>query len=126
MKVDKKKLIIIVSVLIAVLAVTSVLLVLLLPDNEPDKGGNVPGASYVVLFDSDGGEKVESQTIINGGLIKEPTAPKKGDHQTEYKFLGWYNGDKLWDFNADKVTDNLVLTARWEVVGIYTPEYLPE
>lgn len=67
--------------------------------------------TYTVTFDLAGGLGTENaQYIIEGKKITEPQSPTKTDN----KFLGWYLGDEKWDFNADTVTDNITLTARWK------------
>lgn len=54
-------------------------------------------------------------TVEKGSKLKEPKAPtKKG-----YTFVGWYddpNPDyaKKWNFKKNKVTDNLILVARFK------------
>ena len=70
---------------------------------------------YEVTFDSDGGTKVDKQRIIEKEVAKEPKAPTKEG----YKFLGWYQGDKKYDFKT-KVTANITLKAKWEQIIQYT------
>ncbi len=70
---------------------------------------------YEVTFDSDGGSKVDKQRIIENQVAKEPKAPTKSG----YKFLGWYVGDKKYDFKT-KVTANVTLKAKWEKIIQYT------
>ncbi len=65
-------------------------------------------AQYTVMFDSNGGSTVTSQTINFGGKATEPTAPTKEG----YTFAGWYNGDTPWDFTA-VVTEDMTLYAKW-------------
>lgn len=60
---------------------------------------------YTVSF-SDG---VESQVIEHGKTAVKPVDPKKGGHT----FIGWYDGDKAYDFNTP-VTSDLELTAKFE------------
>ena len=70
---------------------------------------------YEVTFDSDGGSKVDKQRIIENEKAKEPKAPTKDG----YKFLGWYSGDKKYDFKT-AVTADLQLKAKWEEIIQYT------
>ena len=66
-------------------------------------------SEYAVSFDSDGGSSVESTVIKNGLSISKPVDPTKDD----YDFVGWFVGDKEWNFEDDKVTSNLTLVAHW-------------
>ena len=59
--------------------------------------------NHTVSF-SDG---VESQTVLGGTLATEPTVTKDG-----YYFMGWYNGDTLFDF-TQPITSDISLTAKW-------------
>ena len=68
--------------------------------------GSVKGA-YTVTFDSDGGSTVLSQIRAKAPATKPANPTKLG-----YTFLGWYNGDKKYDFNIN-VTENLTLKAKW-------------
>lgn len=71
---------------------------------------------YVVNFDSDGGTAISSQTIIAGEKIIKPVDPVKSSTPTEdYTFIGWYVGDKIWDFESDTVTSDLSLIAKYSV-----------
>ena len=66
-----------------------------------------------VNFDSAGGTAVESQTVVEGEIVAKPSDPEKDD----YRFIGWFYGDKKWDFDNDTVSNNITLTAKWENVG---------
>ncbi|MGE7947468.1 InlB B-repeat-containing protein [Lysinibacillus sp. NPDC093688] len=77
-------------------------------------GGGSGGSSpnYKVIFDSDGGSKVPSQTVGYNDLVKAPTTPVKEG----YRFDGWYKEAALnnaWDFAKDKVTADITLYAKW-------------
>ena len=71
--------------------------------------------TVVVTFDSDGGTAVESQTVRFGSNVKAPTAPTKDG----YTFLGWYVGDEEWSFIGYSVSEDITLTAKWEL-NVYT------
>ena len=75
-----------------------------------------PYPTYTVKFDSDGGTPVEEKHITKGYTVPEPPAPTKAEHT----FIGWYFGDTKWDFANGKVTDNVTLKAKWEVIPKYT------
>lgn len=71
---------------------------------------------YTVQFDPDGGNwdgSTASQVVeVTYGTIAnvKPADPVKEG----YIFLGWYQNDQLWNFNNDKVTEDITLTAKWE------------
>ncbi len=74
---------------------------------------------YTVIFNSDGGSNVTSQTILNGSTAAKPTDPAKDG----YTFIAWYNGETEWDFNTP-VTNHLTLTAKWEeIIHEYTVDF---
>lgn len=68
--------------------------------------------SYTVSFNSQGGSTVDSKTANYNTTLGEPTAPtRKG-----YTFAGWYKdatGQVAWNFETDKVTNNVTLYAKW-------------
>lgn len=66
---------------------------------------------YTILFNSNGGSKVEKQIIEKGQLAIQPKAPEKEEHY----FLGWYIGETLYDFSLP-VNNNLTLNAAWEKI----------
>ncbi len=68
--------------------------------------------TYTVTFDF--GSFKKTQTVEKGKTVSEPKeAPKK----ERYKFLGWYLGDKLYDFNT-KVEKDITITAKFEKTRI--------
>ena len=71
-----------------------------------------PRELYQVIFNSNGGTLIDSQTIEYGGTIIEPSTPTKAG----YTFDGWFkesNTDSVWNVAADKVTGNITLYAKW-------------
>lgn len=72
--------------------------------------------TYTVEFNSDGGTSVPYQYVIEGHKANEPTPPTKEN----FKFLGWYDGEALWNFNANTINRNTVLTAKWEAMPTFT------
>ena len=70
---------------------------------------------YEVKFDSDGGTKVASQTILENNTVKQPNAITKAG----YVFEGWYLNDTKYNFNT-KVTKNMTLVAKWRKLASYT------
>lgn len=75
---------------------------------KEQEGGNI---TYVVNFNTDGGNSVSNQIINKDGTITKPQDPVREG----YKFLGWYSNNVLFDFNTP-VTANLELVAKWEKV----------
>ena len=80
--------------------------------------GEVIGA-YTVTFQSEGGSEVASQIRANAPAARPADPTKEG-----YTFIGWYNGESEWDFEAP-VTTGLILTAKWQV-NQYTITFKPE
>ena len=72
--------------------------------------------TYTVTFNSDGGSDVVKQTINYGDIASKPQDPTKLDCE----FLGWYNGETLWNFDEEKIYSDITLTARWKNCAIYT------
>ena len=65
---------------------------------------------YTVTFD---GENPIS--VAYGFKITKPADPEKEtDAAAKYTFIGWYFGDKQWDFENDVVTGDMDLQARWQ------------
>lgn len=73
--------------------------------------------TYTITFNSDGGNKIASQTVKSGEKATEPTQPIKDG----YDFLGWYDDDTVFNFDSP-ITKNTVLTAKWETIKF--PNYL--
>ena len=93
---------------------------------DKNSGGSSESAERCeVVFDSAGGTYIQSQTVEVGGKIAKPNDPlKQSDSKYEYIFAGWYFGDYQWNFEVDKVSENITLTAKWDV-KIYTTPFLP-
>jgi len=69
--------------------------------------------TYKITFETNGGSKVETQTVQKNQCVTEPKAPEKEG----YVFGGWYTDtafEKAYDFAA-KVTAKLTLYAKWTV-----------
>ncbi|MDR1905909.1 MAG: InlB B-repeat-containing protein [Clostridiales bacterium] len=61
------------------------------------------------------------QNITYPGLVSEPSQPSKSG----YAFDGWYNGAEKWDFYADIVKSDTVLSAVW-IAEIFNVKYIAE
>ena len=66
---------------------------------------------YSVIFNSNGGSRVNSQSIMSGKTVAKPDAPSKNN----YEFIGWYLNDIEYDFNTP-VEGNMSLTAKWKII----------
>jgi len=64
---------------------------------------------HAVSFDSNGAEEYQSRAVADNELLVEPRVPTRAG----YSFLGWYNGEDKWDFDTDRVTDSITLSAKW-------------
>ncbi|MBQ8430750.1 MAG: InlB B-repeat-containing protein, partial [Clostridia bacterium] len=65
-------------------------------------------------------EVFEIKNIARGGKVIEPeTNPSK----INYAFVGWYNGETLWDFDTNIVTKNITLIAKFNLTH-YSVEFL--
>ena len=81
--------------------------------------------AYTVSFDTDGADKIESQSVKEGNTAKEPTSPEKEG----YTFDSWYSDKNLtdkFDFTA-KITKDITLYAKWDEIkkADEEPEDLP-
>lgn len=69
--------------------------------------------THTVAFDSQGGSAISDQTVNHGAKADMPVpAPTKSGKY----FAGWYKEDSCinaWDFNSDKVMNDLTLYAKW-------------
>ncbi len=66
---------------------------------------------YTIKFDTNGGTNISEQIVNKDSKIKKPNMPKKDG----YNFLGWFVGNKEYDFNST-VTSDITLEAKWEKV----------
>lgn len=65
-----------------------------------------------VRFETYTGAKIKNQKVKKGGLVGRPVQPTREGRT----FAGWYQDEactKRWDFEADKVEENMVLYAKW-------------
>ncbi len=76
-------------------------------------------AIFLVRFDSAGGNSISPQSVYDGQALTAPTSPTKQGHD----FEGWYLDGNKWDFAKNKVTDNIVLVAKWTPYPTYTVSF---
>lgn len=82
---------------------------------KPVSGTNT-AVSYSVKFDSNGGSSIKTQNVEKNKTVLKPNNPVRDG----YAFIGWYNGNVLYNFSS-KVTKDITLTAKWEkIVPKYT------
>lgn len=84
-------------------------------ENQNENGsdsGNTTVDSFTVSFEFGNGAENVGGTYDKGSKLTAPAAPVKAG----YTFAGWYNGDKLWDFENDVIEGPVVLKARWTLV----------
>ena len=67
--------------------------------------------SFTVIFNTDGGNEIESQVVEQGKTVEKPNVPIKEG----YEFIGWFVDNKEYNFN-DIVLDNLVIEAKWSEI----------
>ena len=88
-------------------------------DAKWDKAdSNKKEVRYDVVFDSDGGSKVEAKSVLENDVVVKPTNPTKEG----YIFASWQLDGKDYDFST-KVTKNITLKAHWiksEIKKLYT------
>lgn len=68
--------------------------------------------SSFVIFDSQEGSAVAQKSVLYNALCTAPSNPTKADNI----FDGWYKEPQcvnVWNFNADTVTSNITLYAKW-------------
>ena len=66
--------------------------------------------SFTVSFDSEVGELIRPQIVLEGDTAEDPGAPTyEGE---EYVFAGWYFNGRLYDFDTP-IYDDITLTAIW-------------
>jgi uncharacterized repeat protein (TIGR02543 family) len=72
---------------------------------------------HEVIFDTFGGTPVPPTQYIKAGnkAIKPQNPTKPGYIFSGWYDGGWFNGEEEWDFDNDVVSNDLELTARWEI-----------
>ncbi|MBM6829299.1 InlB B-repeat-containing protein [Anaerotignum lactatifermentans] len=74
--------------------------------------------TLTVTFNTAGGTEVEDVKVsVYGTAIIAPETSRTG-----YELDGWYLDGKKWDFESNTVTENMTLTAKWNLVS-YTITY---
>lgn len=63
-----------------------------------------------ITFDFTNGETPYSYAAEANALLTEPETPENRG----LVFKGWYNGKTKWDFEKDRVTEDITLKAKWD------------
>ena len=95
-------------------------------DNQTTNNETTQQRYYSVVIDFDNGDEKITYQVTSGEKIDRPQDPVKITKQAEYKFLGWYKGGNLWDFETMAVTEDVTIIALWEVVSEYSEPVLPK
>ena len=74
------------------------------------------GNSYTVSLDD--GTNITTNSVKEGELVAKPAEPVKEG----YDFIGWYAGEKEYDFNTP-VTGNITITAVWKEKTVEEEKY---
>ena len=73
-----------------------------------------PAPTYTVTFSAHGAGETPIQHVPEGSTVTRPIDPDRPG----YRFLGWYYGEELWDFDNNKITENITLEAKFEEIII--------
>jgi uncharacterized repeat protein (TIGR02543 family) len=68
--------------------------------------------TYTVTFSSNGGSRVDAQTVAAGDTVVRPADPTNEG----YKFVGWHANmelTRIWNFPTDTLTGNTTIYAKW-------------
>ena len=103
-KTEKRILTIAIAIVLAILTALFIWYTYIPPVDE----STLP--EYTVRFESYNDQKISSQTVKEGKLLSEPEKLQMDGHT----FLGWFDGEKRWNFATDKVGKDMTLTAKWK------------
>ena len=77
-----------------------------------ERGSAAELAWLTVHFDTDGGSEMTDQSLFNGKVAQEPSAPTKDEHEFQYWTL---DGSTEYEFDTP-VTEDITLKAVWKKV----------
>ncbi len=67
---------------------------------------------YTMTFETNGGSVIDPVIVEANATLTRPEDPVREN----YKFVGWYYNDELYDFSKP-ITKDMELEARWEALG---------
>lgn len=73
----------------------------------------IPAPKYTVIFDSNGGSKVENQIVQKHERVTRPADPVLNG----YTFGGWYQDSSMtvsWNFEANQIAADTTIYAKWK------------
>ena len=78
--------------------------------------------AFTVSFDTNGGNKIDDISVLDGFKVNQPENPTKASDGTHnYTFVDWYDNSTFegdpFDFNTP-ITEDTVLYAKWDVEEI--------
>ena len=81
-------------------------------DSVPSMRSNVSlDCSYNVYFISEGNQFHVTQNVADGDTIENPGTPIPSNES--FSFVGWFDGNRKWDFDTDTVNQDVTLVANW-------------
>ena len=88
---------------------------------EDLSNGKLQTQKHTVTFEIENGSPYTTQSVLHGGKIEKPNAPVKDGSY----FIGWYIDDEEWIFPVYTITEDIILTAKWEKIATAGLEYYP-
>lgn len=79
--------------------------------------------NYTVTFNTNGGNAVAAQTVLNGKTATQPADPTRAND----RFLGWYVDSSFsapFNFATTIITQDTTVYANWEAKNPNQPEYV--
>lgn len=79
--------------------------------------------NYTVSFNTNGGNAVAAQTVLNGKTATQPADPTRAND----RFLGWYVDSAFsapFNFDTTIITQDTTVYANWEAKNPNQPEYV--
>ena len=99
--------------LTSIMFAVSLILCIIGCKNEPEF--NILDYVYTVSFESNGGEEIDSQTVVIGETVENPGEPEYKEKPETKIFAGWYTDKDLTEeyVFSTKVENSFTLYAKW-------------
>ncbi len=108
---------------VAVLLSLMTLFTLLSCKDKTPADTNAEVIYYTVSFSTAGGSQVPEQRVLKDGYAQMPENPTRDG----YIFSRWVAGGKEWNFDTQKITSDITLSAEWIDAGtVYSYENVGE